>query len=145
MSAKIQKSSHTFADRALLTFARLHHKRQTRVDAVGGLLGLLCWCHLCAWNIAMLYLIFVEHSGLLSEVVVERKKTNELLLWEAIHRPSLFRPSKVPQSHDHIIRPLKGTSANGTDRENVRIVTRFFLPARRNQKMTYPYMTVEGL
>ena len=27
-----------------LTFARLHHKRQARVDGIGGLLGLL-WCH----------------------------------------------------------------------------------------------------
>ena len=29
------------------TFARLHHQRQARVDAVGGLLALL-GCHLCA-------------------------------------------------------------------------------------------------
>ena len=30
-----------------LTFTRLHHKRQARVDAVGGLLGLLGRCHRC--------------------------------------------------------------------------------------------------
>lgn len=33
--------------RTVLTFAGFHHKRQTRVDAVGSLLRLL-WCHRCA-------------------------------------------------------------------------------------------------
>ena len=36
--------------RGELTFARLHHKRQARVDAVGGLLCLLL-CHLCAFRV----------------------------------------------------------------------------------------------
>jgi len=32
----------------IFTFTRLHHKRQTRVDTVGCLLGFLgCWCHRC--------------------------------------------------------------------------------------------------
>lgn len=30
------------------TFAGLHHKCQSRVDAVGRFLGLLGWCHRCA-------------------------------------------------------------------------------------------------
>lgn len=38
------------------TFTRLHHKRKARVDAVGGLLGLLCRCHRCAFKIVVLVL-----------------------------------------------------------------------------------------
>lgn len=36
----------------LHTLSGLHHKCQTTVDGVGGLLSLLgCWCHLCGfWN-----------------------------------------------------------------------------------------------
>jgi hypothetical protein len=34
-------------EKNILTFTRLHHKRETRVDAVSGLLGLLCRCHRC--------------------------------------------------------------------------------------------------
>ena len=38
------------------TFTRLHHKRQARVDAVGGLLGLLGWGHRCVFKIDVLVL-----------------------------------------------------------------------------------------
>lgn len=37
----------TGLERELLTFSGLHDKRKARVDAIGGLLALLCWCHRC--------------------------------------------------------------------------------------------------
>lgn len=40
----------TDLERELLTLSGLHDKRKARVDAIGGLLALLCWCHRCVWD-----------------------------------------------------------------------------------------------
>ena len=45
--AIVAEGNFLFQGEGDLTFARLHHKRQARVDAVSGLLGLLYRCHRC--------------------------------------------------------------------------------------------------
>jgi hypothetical protein len=53
----------------VLTFTRLHHKRQARVDAVGGLLGLLGRCHRCVSRL----LDDLECGGRSGVLMVRRK------------------------------------------------------------------------